>query len=51
MQTLDTRIYSVVRIATKAPLHPHLSWCCNHSRVAEGTRPNPEGVYSGDSWS
>ena len=26
-----------------------MSWCCNHSRVAEGTRPSPEGVYSGGS--
>jgi hypothetical protein len=27
--------------------HGYCRGAANHSRVAEGTRPNPEGVYSG----
>ena len=29
------------------PLHSVCRGAANHSRVAEGTRPSPEGVYSG----
>ena len=32
-------------------IHSFCRGAANHSRVAEGTRPSPEGVYSGGSWS